>query len=164
MIFELINRAKYWCPLFSMFCNRISMEMLWPKLLLSNRVEILLIPCLGLAFAVNHEFSFFEVTWTFSLYLDPEVKGGWNLHISLPHPDGSLPCSLHCQLDLSLLQWRLLWLGRHRGRNSPDPPLHPLPGSLLLHWCKASPVPASGSLKESARTPLTRFHLIVVSL
>ena len=70
MIFELINRAKYWCPLFSMFCNRISMEMLWPKLLLSNRVEILLIPCLGLAFAVNHEFSFFEVTWTFSLYLE----------------------------------------------------------------------------------------------
>ncbi|XP_055908854.1 ER lumen protein-retaining receptor [Eupeodes corollae] len=36
----------------------------------SFRIEFLLIPCALLALVVNHEFTFMEVLWTFSIYLE----------------------------------------------------------------------------------------------
>jgi len=34
------------------------------------RVEFLLVPVAGLSLLVNHEFSFLEILWTFSIYLE----------------------------------------------------------------------------------------------
>lgn len=34
------------------------------------RLEFLLLPCILLALIINHEFSFFEIAWTFSIYLE----------------------------------------------------------------------------------------------
>jgi len=34
------------------------------------RIEFLLLPCLVFGLLINHEFSFFEVLWTFSIYLE----------------------------------------------------------------------------------------------
>jgi ER lumen protein retaining receptor len=36
----------------------------------SFRAEVLVIPAAGLAVLVNHEFSVFEILWTFSIYLE----------------------------------------------------------------------------------------------
>jgi ER lumen protein retaining receptor len=36
----------------------------------SFRIEILVVPCAVLAMVINHEFSVFEVLWTFSIYLE----------------------------------------------------------------------------------------------
>ncbi|KAG6442368.1 ER lumen protein-retaining receptor [Manduca sexta] len=34
------------------------------------RIEFLLVPCLVLAFLINHEFTVMEILWTFSIYLE----------------------------------------------------------------------------------------------
>jgi ER lumen protein retaining receptor len=36
----------------------------------SFRAEFLVVPCAGLAFLVNHEFSAIEILWTFSIYME----------------------------------------------------------------------------------------------
>lgn len=53
--------------------------MLWPYRNTYDRkndvfyIEILIFACLGLAMVVNHELSFLEIAWTFSVYLEAVV-------------------------------------------------------------------------------------------
>lgn len=53
--------------------------MLWPYRNTYDRkndvfyIEILIVACIGLAMVINHSFTFLEVAWTFSLYLEAVV-------------------------------------------------------------------------------------------
>ncbi|CEG01005.1 ER lumen protein retaining receptor [Ostreococcus tauri] len=69
VIMKLIFISSSFCIIWYMRCHRIVAQT-YDREQDTFRVAFLVVPCFMLSLMINHEFSFTEVLWTFSIYLE----------------------------------------------------------------------------------------------